>query len=547
MEIKAYEAIADAFVKEGVDTFFVLMGDGNMHLTSALQDRSVRCIHLRHEHNAVAAATSFATVRGDVGVASVTHGPGFTQTMTALVTAVHARVPLVVFVGETPIKSKWNNQLVEQAPFAAAAGVPYLAIHRPEAALETVYKAFDMARTERRPVVVAMPADLQMAVIAAGSYRSSRQLRPVVSSGEPSAEAIKELAERLSKAQKPVILVGKGVLAANALEDARELADTCGALVATTLLANGALEDHKFSLGVIGGFGTTLSHELGKECDLVIALGAGLNTFTLHGGRMFPNAFVVQVDLAPRGQFQGLPPVDLRIQADCKAAIHALLRELKALDYKPGKWRSDVLANRIATHRQVADPSLIDEGTLDPFVVVEKLSQVLPANWEFISGAGHCAYFLAQMRGRSPGRFTTIRHFGAIGNGLAYAIGVAAAKPDSNIVLGEGDGALLMHIQELECIRRHKLKILICVLNDGGYGSEIHTLRAHGTDPEIAIFGREDFARIMMGFGLNGHNVSDLDTLPKLLGDFQRGDRTTLWNFQISDKVTRDASLRPAH
>jgi acetolactate synthase-1/2/3 large subunit len=544
MEKKAYEAIADAFVAEGVDTFFVLMGDGNMHLTSALQDRSVRCIHVRHEHNAVAAATSYATIRGDIGVASVTHGPGFTQTMTALVTGVHARVPLVIFVGETPIKAKWNNQLVEQAPFAAAAGVPYLTIHQPETALATVYKAFEMARRERQPVVVAMPADLQMAMIKPQSYTSSRQQRPVSTSGEPSREAVKELAERISKAQKPIILIGKGVLLAGALEDARTLADTCGALVANTLLAKGALEDHKFSMGLVGGYGSALSHELGKECDLVVGLGAGLNTWTLHGGKLFPNAFMVQVDLEPRGQFQGLPPVDMRVRADCKATIQAVLTELKALGHTPSNWRSDELATRIANYRPKVDPAQIDEGTLNPHQVIEKLGQVLPSDWEVVSGAGHCAYFTAQLRGRAPGKFTTIRHFGAVGNGLAYAIGVATAKPDANVVVVEGDGALLMHIQELECIRRHKLKILICVLNDGGYGSEVHTLRADKLDPDIAIFGREDFARLMVGFGLTGDNVSDLETLPKLLSDYQRGNCASLWNFQISDKITTELSVR---
>lgn len=543
MKVRVYEAIADAFVAEGVEAFFVLMGDGNMHLTSALHARGVRCLHMRHEHSACSSAMSYATVRGDVGVCSVTHGPGFTQIMTALVAAAHARIPLVVFAGETPIGAKWANQQIVQAPFAEAAGVPYLAIHRTESTLEIISRAFDLARRESRPVVVAMPADLQTATIAAQPYKKvERQTPPPL---RPSTEAVKALAKSIVAARKPLVLIGKGVLLSNALDEAGKLADRCGALVATTLLAKGALDDHPFSLRVVGGFGSRLAHELGKECDLVIALGASLNTFTLHGGKLFPNATIAQIDLEPRGDYQGLPPPDLRIKGDCKAAILAVLRELGEAGYKGADWRSDALAEAIANSGPAVDDVPRDNDTLDPVQVIDKLGDVLPRDWDIVSGGGHSAYFLTQIRGRAPGRFTTIRHFGAIGNGLAYAIGVAVAKPESNVVLCEGDGGLLMHIQELETIRRNGLKILICAMNDGGFGAEIHILRAHGLDANIAMFGREDFARLSEGFGLAGANITDLEQLPALLDDYRRGDRATVWNFPVSDKVRW--SLLPIH
>lgn len=537
MKIRVYEAIADAFVAEGVDAFFVLMGDGNMHLTSALHARGVRCLHMRHEHSACSAAMSYATVRGDVGVCSVTHGPGFTQIMTALVAAAHARIPLVVFAGETPIGATWSNQQVNQAPFAAAAGVPYFRVHRTESTLDIICRAFDIARSERRPVVVGMPADLQTTSFTPQPYPSSRHLRPAIPPEQPSPEAIRALTGRIAASRRPLVLIGKGALSAGAIEEAGKLADRCGALLGTTLLAKGALADHAFSLGVIGGFGSPLSHELGKECDLVIALGAGLNTFTLHGGKLFPNATIAQIDLEPRGELQGLPPPDLRVKGDCKAAILALLEALDATGYGSADWRSPALASAIAESGPAADQTSLENDTLDPRQVIDKLGDVLPADWDIVSGGGHSAYFLSHIRGREAGRFTTIRNFGAIGNGLAYAIGVAVAKPESNVVLCEGDGGLLMHIQELETVRRHKLKLLICALNDGGFGAEIHVLRAHGLDASIAMFGREDFARVANGFGLGGVNVSDLEQLPRLLRDHQDGDCATVWNFPISDKV----------
>lgn len=545
MKIRVYEAIAAAFLAEGVDAFFVLMGDGNMHLTSALHARGVRCLHMRHEHSVCSAAMSYATARGDVGVCSVTHGPGFTQIMTALVTAARARIPLVVFAGETPIGAGWANQQLNQAPFAEAAGVPYLAVRQVDNTMDVIGRAFDIARSERRPVVVGMPADLQTMAAALQPYKSSKHAKPSGVTKQPAPDAVKALAGRIAASRRPIVLIGKGALLSGAIDEAGQLADRCGALLATTLLAKGALDGHAFSLGVIGGFGSPLAHELGKECDLVIALGASLNTFTLHGGKLFPNAVIAQVDLEPRGEYQGLPPPDLRIGGDCKATIVSVLRELDAIECKSADWRSSALADAIAGSGFDVEQASPDNSTLDPRQVIEKLGEVLPADWEIVGGAGHSAYFLSRMRGREAGRFMTIRDFGAIGNGLAYAIGVAVAKPHSNVVLCEGDGGLLMHIQELETIRRHGLKVLICALNDGGFGAEIHILRAHGLDESVAMFGREDFARVATGFGLDGANVSDLDQIPGLLQGYQDGDRAAVWNFPLSDKIRW--SLLPVH
>ena len=114
----------------------------------------------------------------------------------------------------------------------------------------------------------------------------------------------------------------------------------------------------------------------------------------------------------------------------------------------------------------------------------------LPTDWQMVNSSGHCSYYAAQMPSRPQHRFLTIREFGAIGNGLSFALGVAAACPDDRVVLFDGDGSLLMHVQELETVLRHELDILIVVLNDGAYGSEIHKLRAEG----LPILSAEEVA-----------------------------------------------------
>ncbi len=120
---KLYEALAEAVLAEGVDTQFVLMGDGNMHWSTAFAKLpGVQSVHVRHEHVAAAAATAYNVATNKLAVASVTCGPGLTQLMTALPAAVRARLPMVVFAGEAPINSKFNNQYIDQAPFVTATG-----------------------------------------------------------------------------------------------------------------------------------------------------------------------------------------------------------------------------------------------------------------------------------------------------------------------------------------------------------------------------------------------------------------------------------------
>src|SRR4029078_1638756 len=139
------------------------------------------------------------------------------------------------------------------------------------------------------------------------------------------------------------------------------------------------------------------------------------------------------------------------------------------------------LAHRIATEPADSEHFDIEPGVLDPRAVVEAVDKVVPKDWDGVVGGGHQPYFPAQMRGRPAERYTTVREFGAVGNGLSYALGVAAGRPQGRggeSVLFEGDAGLLFHIQELETLKRQGYRILICAMNDGGYGSRCYKLPA---------------------------------------------------------------------
>ena len=156
-----YDILASAFIREGVSTCFALLGDANMNWAARLSEQGCRMIYVRHEHCAVAAAMAYARKTGEVGIATVTCGPGVTQLMTALPAAVRAHLPVVVFAGEAPLKSGWYNQGIDQAPLVTATGAAYHSLHLPELMPVAVRDAFVQARRERRPVVIGIPFDLQ--------------------------------------------------------------------------------------------------------------------------------------------------------------------------------------------------------------------------------------------------------------------------------------------------------------------------------------------------------------------------------------------------
>jgi thiamine pyrophosphate-dependent acetolactate synthase large subunit-like protein len=544
--IPIYEALAQAFAAEGVDTQFTLMGDGNMHWVAAMQKLDgMGTYSARHEHCAVAMAMGYQSATGKVGVASVTCGPGFTQIMTALTTASRGRIPLVVFAGEAPIHAKWYNQALDQPPFAAACGAHYISAHSPQRMYQYVREAFYVARHERKPVVLGVPYDLQKQPLPnIGQYQPSSDVMPRVEPAPPHPHQVDAVVDKLMHAKCPIVLAGRGALHAGAQAEIEELAERSGALLATTLLARGMFDHNPFSLGVAGGFARDIARELGEKADLVIAFGSSLNYYTVDGGHMYPKSEIVQVDIEPPGFAHGMKSGDLHLAADAKVAAAAIVEKLRTRGKTAATIRTSELARRIKDEPADGAEFAIDPGTLDPRRVIDELDRVIPKDFDSVSGSGHQSYFHSVMRGRKPENYHAIRAFGAIGSGISYAIGVAAARRNGRVVLFEGDGSFLMHIQELEMVHRHGIKLLFCIFNDGAYGAEIHKLRADGVNDSASVFGRTDFAAIAKGFGLRGANVSDIGQFKPLFDAYQAHDRAEVWNIHVSDKVVSPNTRR---
>src|SRR4029079_5220330 len=508
-----------------------------MNWAVRLSEHGCRMVYVRHEHCAVAAAMAYARKCGDGVVATITCGPGVTQLMTALPAAVRAHLPLVVFAGEAPLKSGWYNQEIDQAPLITATGAAYHPLHMVERMPLAVRDAFVQARRERRPVVIGVPFDLQ-----ARSWdgtmdlpKPSRELLPRPSPMPPHPDDVLAAAKLLESAERVVVLAGLGAVEAGAGAACRALAARTGGLLSTTLPARGLFHDDPFCIGISGSFTPEVGLEYLKEADFVVAVGCSLAYHAGGGGQLWPKARMLQIDIDPVAVSQGQEVARHHLRADARLGVEALTAARPA---RKGSWRTDAMAKRIRESKPDSMTFEIEPGLLDPRDVAEALEKALPQDWEMVNSGGHCSWFFAQMPSRPQEKFLTIREFGAIGNGISFAMGVAAARPDKTVVLFDGDGSLMRHVHGAAYIKRHRLHILVVVMNDGAYGSEVHKLRSEGMIEDGSVFGYCDFAGIARGFGLQGRTFKSLDGLPKLVAEFAAsGGGAAVWDFHVSDKV----------
>jgi len=537
--MRVYEALAQAFAAEGVTTHFGLMGDGNMHWMTAMDALpGTRAVGVRHEHCALLMAAGYWNATGEPGVCSVTHGPGFTQLMTGLATAARNNVPLVVMAGETGLGAAWNIQAIDQAPLARACGAEYIAIHSVDVLHAKVREAFYVARTQAKPVVLGVPLDLQKKQMPeTAPYVPSLAFLPPATPLPPDPAAVADLADRLLSARAPVLIAGRGALLADAGPAIEALADETGALLGTTLLGKGLFDHHPFSLGIVGGYAREAARPASEAADLVIAFGAQLSRFTLDGGKMFPAAEIVQVDLAPNALKEGLVAADHMVRADARRAAEALRDAVrKAPERRPAAIRTAGLAEALRNAPADSVPFDVPEGRVDPRRFFEALEAAMPPDYHLVSGSAHQAYWHTAMRGSPAGTYHAIRAFGAIGNALSFATGVAVARGDGKVVLSEGDGGLLMHIQEFETLVRENIKLLVICINDGAFGAEVHKLRAEGMDAAGAVFGAPDLASVARAFGLGAATITHTDQVADLMDAFARSDRAWLWDVRVSDR-----------
>ncbi len=491
-----------------------MLGSGNLVATNALTSRGAVFHHTRHEAGAICAADGYSRVCGRVGIASVHQGPGLTNAITGLAEAAKSRAPVVVLAGDTPAAALTSNFRIDQHGLVEAVGAIAERVHSPDTAADDALRAYERARTERRPVVLMMPIDVQ----AQPSARTapSRPVMPALEPPVPSPAAIADAATLLATAQRPAIIAGRGAVLADAGAALEALGARIGAVLATSAPANGLFAGLPYALGISGGFATPLAQELLPQADVVLIAGASANHWTTKSGALIgEHAKVIHVDVEATAIGRNRP-VDLAVIGDVRAAAEQLTETLASLGHEKTGFRTPHTAERINAGRWEREP-YEDAGTdewIDPRTLTIALNRLLPRNRAVVidSGAfsGYPAMYLDVPDARS---FLFVNHFQAVGLGLGNGIGASIAEPDRPTVLAVGDGGAFMALPELETAARLKLMLLVVIYDDAAYGAEVHHFEPMGHDVSNVRFPDADLAAIARAAGAKAATVRSVDDL----------------------------------
>jgi acetolactate synthase I/II/III large subunit len=527
------EAVGRALPALGVDVAFGLMGSGNLSLTNAMRDGGARFYAARHECGAVCMADGYARVTGRMAACSVHQGPGLTNTITGLTEAAKSRTPMIVLAPEPPSAALRSNFRIDQAGLVEAVGATAERVHGPGTAVRDVARAVRRARVERRTVVLMLPLDVLAAECPDPEVPADG---PALEAPAPAASAVRAIADVLARAERPVIIAGRGAVLADAGAPLRALAERAGALLATSAVANGLFAGNPYDLSIAGGFASPLAARLLGEADAVVAFGASLNQWTTRQGTLpGPQATVAQVDLDVDA-IGAHRPVDIGVVGDAASTALALLAELDGGE--PKTWRTPELASEIALRRWRDEPYAESTDALDPRTLSIALDDLLPTERTVAvdSGAfmGWPSMYLAVP---DAAGFVFPQAFQCVGLALGNAIGAAIARPDRLTVAALGDGGALLSLSEFETLGRLGLPILVVIYDDAAYGAEVHHFAPMGEPVDLAQFPDTDFAALAEAAGCHGLTARSVDDLAGVRDWLAARDRPLVLDAKVDPAI----------
>lgn len=533
-----YEAIADAFIAEGTTHVFGMMGDANMHWMHTMAERGATLFEARHEGSGLAMADGWARGTGQPGVATTTSGPGVTQLATSLVCASRARTPLVIFCGEVAQGDLGAVQYLDQAKFAEGVECGFVQVSTSARAQEAVQRAFWLARTTSRPVMVSAPSNVQKTEFdGAPVYVPSTSLIDDAIA-HPDPQRIDQAAKILSESERVVVLVGRGAREAAVGDLVVELQEKTNGLIATTLQAKNWLRDRTpYYAGISGLYGTSTAHELLQEADCLIAIGASLNHFTTEHGYLYPSARIIHLDRADQVVTGTGQPVDCYIRGDARASLAELVKALPDTTELGDGYHTDEIAAQLREADALNEPFHQEEGRLDPREVILSLDRLAPQELPLVLGSGHQTDFGTML-------FTVPREivsnyglFGAIGQAPLLTMGWSVGRGAQPTFVVEGDASFIMHLAEFDTACRYQWPVLIVVMNDEALGAEYHKSAAHGLEPELSAIPSPDLAAAAVALGGKGAKATTIAELEAAVQEFVADPAPTVVDVRITRKV----------
>ena len=525
MELTGAQILLESLKKEGVDVLFGYPGGAVIDIYDELpRHPELKHVLVRHEQGAVHAADGYARASGKVGCCLVTSGPGATNTVTGIATAYCDSIPLVVFTGQVPTQLIGNDAFQE---------VDIVGITRPctkhnflvkdvRNLAKTIRQAFYLARSGRPgPVLVDLPKDIMQARTEF-VWPEDIFMRSYNPTYKPNLNQLRRTAEELTKARKPIILAGCGVIMANASEVLCELAHELNIPVATTLMGLGAFPANgDLWLGMVGMHGTYAANMSINHADLLVCVGARFDDRVTGRLQDFAShARIVHIDIDPTSIRKNVE-VDVPVVGDCRQALEGILEICRA-KMADTDW-SGMHADWLQTvHEWKANHPLAynKNGHIKPQQVIETMYSITKGDAIIATEVGQNQMWAAQFYTfTKPRTLLTSGGLGTMGYGFPAAIGAQFAFPDKLVINVAGDGSIQMNIQELATVVQNKIPVKVVILNNGHLGMvrQWQELFYNRNYSHTNMEAQPDFVKLAEASGAEGYRISKPEELEDVL------------------------------
>lgn len=506
MRLNGSEMVMHALKNEGVKVVFGYPGGAALNLYDEIYKQNFfEHILTRHEQAAVHAADGYARASGKVGVAIVTSGPGFTNTITGIATAYMDSIPLVIISGQVPTSLIGTDafQEIDAVGISRPCTKHNYLVKSIEELPRILKEAFYIARSGRPgPVHIDLPKDIS-AIIGEFDYPNEIKLQTYKPTYKGNLRQIKKAAEAIKSAKKPLLYLGGGAIASESAETIKELCETTQIPAIETLMARGILPyNHPNLLGMVGMHGSYVANMAMSEADLLIALGARFDDRVTGKLSEFAKyAQIIHIDIDP-SSISKIVNANYPIVGDIKSVLEELLPLLRE-GYNPKTtllWRE-----QLERYRKLHPLSYQDFITpLKPQWVLEKLGEMLGDSALISTDVGQHQMWTAQFYPFSkPRQFITSGGLGTMGFGLPAAMGAKKAFPDKISINISGDGSILMNIQELMTCSVYKIPVVNIVLNNNYLGMvrQWQTFFYENRYSETNLEQQPDFVKLVESFG----------------------------------------------